>query len=423
MQFSRTVLPSGLRVIIVPIKEVQSATTLVMVGAGSRYETAKNNGISHFLEHMAFKGTKKRPTALEIATLLDGIGAESNAFTGKEYTGYYVRSAATHVPLALDIIGDFLSEPTLVQTEIDKERNVIIEEINLYEDTPMRNIGDIFEELLYKDDPMGRDIAGTKEIIRAVNREVFVDYMSMYYSTKNMSVIIAGNVDEDEAMHDIEKVFKNMSTFETPDHPPVKEKQNGIQIKLKHKTTEQAHFALGVRTVGLPDEKDRYPLSVLSSILGGGMSSRLFHEVREKRGLGYYVRAYAEHYIDCGYLSAFAGVDPKRIDEAIKVIVEEMKKVTQKDEIKEREVKKAKEYIKGHFILGLEDTKSVAGFFGTDEILNRKIETPEEVIEKINAVSAEDVYRVAAKYIDPKGLNLAVIGDFKDEDHFATLLK
>ena len=421
MNYHQSTLKNGLNIVIVPITEVESATTMVMVGAGSRYETRDNNGISHFLEHMAFKGTKNRPTAIEIATLIDGAGAESNAFTGKEYTGYYIKSAAHRVELSLDILSDMLANLLLDPKEIDKERGVIIEEINLYEDTPPRKIADVYESLLYGDTPMGWDIAGRKEVIRSIAREDFLLYMRRLYSASNMVIVIAGKVEVNKTLGLVEKYFSLHPTFTTEGHKSVIEGQKDPQVKIHHKKTDQAHFALGVRTVGLPEEKERYPLTVLSSILGGGMSSRLFHEVREKRGLAYYVRTVSESYMDCGHLTTFVGSDPKRIDEAISVVGAEYKKMISDNEITEEEVKKAKEFLKGHFVLDLEDTKSVAVFYGSDWVLEKKLENPSEIIAKIEAVKISDVKRMAKKFLTSP-LNLAIIGDYKDHDRFRKLL-
>ncbi len=421
MRFHHSTLKNGLNVVIIPVNEVESATTMVMVGAGSRYEDRSNNGISHFLEHMAFKGTKKRPTALEIASLVDGAGAESNAFTGKEYTGYYIKSAAHRVELSLDILSDMLANLLLDQKEIDKERGVITEEINLYEDTPPRKIGDIYESLLYGDTPMGWDIAGRKEVISSVNKKDFVAYMKKLYSASNMVVVVAGKVDEKKCLAMINKYFGSHPTFTTEGYKSVIEGQKDSQVKIRYKKTDQAHFGLGVRTVGVTDDKKKYPLSVLSAILGGGMSSRLFHEVREKRGLAYYVRTVSENYLDCGHLTTFVGADPKRINDAITVVKDEYQKVLKPGEIKEEELKKAKEYMKGHFVLELEDTRSVAIFYGSDWIFEKKLENPEEVIKKFDAVTLEDVVEVAKEFLS-QPLNLAIIGDFKKEAPFKKLL-
>lgn len=421
MKYQSFTLKNGLPVVLVPVNEVESVTVMVMVGAGSRYENRKNNGISHFLEHMAFKGTKKRPTAMDISSIIDGAGAESNAFTSKEYTGYYIKSAAGRIDMSLDILSDILTNAILDPKEIERESGVIIEEINLYEDTPTRKIGDIFEGLLYGDVPMGWDVGGEKDIIKSITRADFADYMKSLYSASNMALVIAGKMDIEEVKKLVEKYFLQLPTFKTDEPPKVKETQTANKVLIRHKKTEQAHFALGVRTVGLTNEHDKYPLGILSAILGGGMSSRLFHEVREKRGLAYYVRTSSDNYVDCGYLATFVGADPKRIDEAIKVVKEEYEKIKKDGEITEEELDKAKEYIKGHFVLELEDTRAVAIMYGSDYILEKKLENPADVIKKFDAVTLKDIQRVIKTYLS-RPLNLAIIGDFKDPERFKKLL-
>jgi len=412
MKFSKKVLPNGLTVISVPMPSFESATALVMVGAGSRYENKKNNGISHFLEHMAFKGTKTRPTYLEIAGLIDGIGGEFNAFTSKEYTGYYVKAGKNNVEIIIDLLSDMIQNSVLDGAEVEKEKGVIIEEINLYEDTPMRHIGDIFERLLYGDTPLGWDTAGEKDIIRSLKREDFVEYMKSLYSPDNMTVIFAGGIETKTAEKLANKYFGSLLKFKTVKALPIKESQSKPQATIKHKVTEQAHLAVGVRTVPL-DSKDRYPLSVLASILGGGMSSRLFSEVREKRGLAYYVRASSDHYADAGSLVVTAGVDPKRIFEAVEVIIAELRDLRdEKKPISEEELRKAKEYLKGHLVLELEDSRSVSIYYATQQMLEKEINNPEEVLKKVDEVSVDDVLRVSKKYLITDTLNFAVIGNF-----------
>lgn len=395
-----------------------------MVKAGSRYENKKNNGISHFLEHMAFKGTKKRPSAIDISTLIDGIGGEFNAFTGKEATGYYIKSSSNHIDLSLDVLSDMLQHSLFDPKEIDKERGVILEEINLYEDTPARKIGDVYERLLYKDTPMGWDISGEKDVIRNIQRQDFLKYMSSLYSAQNITVVVAGGIDSVRAKSLVEKYFGKMSRFDILPYIKVVENQVKPEVFIKEKKTEQVHIALGVRTVPL-EHRDHYPLGVLAAVLGGGMSSRLFHEVREKRGLAYYVRSSSDHYQDCGSLVSVAGVDPKRVGEAIKVMVDEYRKVSnvsKVSEVSKGELTKAKEFLKGHFVLELEDSRAVAGFFGSQELLEKKIDTPEEVIEKIKKVTIEEVQDVAKRYFVNKGLNLAAIGKFPNGQKFEKLL-
>ncbi len=422
MKYNRNVLPNGLRIITVPMPSFESATSLVMVGAGSRYETRKNNGISHFLEHMAFKGTQKRPSAIDISNLIDGIGGEFNAFTGKETTGYYVKSAVSHVDLCLDVLSDMLQNSKLDQTEIEKEKGVILEEINLYEDTPSRKIGDVYERLLYGDVPMGWDIAGEKDVIRQINREYFQNYMQSLYSADNITVVVAGGINEDKTVGLIEKYFGQMPKFDILRYDKVIEKQEKPKTFIKQKTTEQVHIALGFRTVPL-NHPDRHSLSVLSAILGGGMSSRLFHEVREKRGLAYYVRTASEQYQDVGNLVSTAGLDPKRAEEGIKVIVEEYAKFAKgKAGITAAELTKAKEFLKGHFVLELEDSRSVAGFYSQQEILEKKIENPDEIMAKIDRVTVLDVEKAAQKYFVEKSMNMAIIGNFASGQNFENLL-
>ena len=422
MQHPRTILPNGVRILTIPMPSFESATVMVLVGAGSRYETKNNNGISHFLEHMAFKGTKKRPSAMAISSLIDGIGGECNAFTGKETTGYYIKSSTVHVELSLDILSDMVQHSLLDEKEIGKERGVILEEINLYEDTPARRIGDVYERLLYGDTPLGWDTAGEKDIIKNIKRDDFTSYMSSLYSPSNITVVVAGGIESSKVVKLVEKYFGNMTPFKTKKYENIVEFQEKPRVFVKHKNTEQVHLALGVRTVPL-NHPHRYPLTILSSILGGGMSSRLFHEIREKRGLGYYVRSSSDHYLDCGNFTTTAGIDPKRLQEAVKVIVDEYRKISNlKSQISNPEFNKAKEYVKGHFVLELEDSRDVASYYAHQELLERAIDNPEDSLLKIDKVVISDVEEVARKYLVDKHLNLAVIGNHTDETTFEKIL-
>lgn len=404
------------------MQSFESVTALVMVGAGSRYETKQNNGISHFLEHMAFKGTEKRPSAMAISSLIDGIGGEFNAFTGKEYTGYYVKAGKNNVGLILDVLSDMLMHSKLDASEIEKEKGVIIEEINLYEDMPMRKIGDIYENLLYGNTPMGWDIAGEKDIIRAIKRQDFVAYMDSLYSADNITVVIAGGMDEKAVLEDVEKYFSPMKRFETKKPEMVVENQVKPSLLLKPKKTEQIHIALGVRTVSL-ENPEKYPLAVLSSILGGGMSSRLFSEVREKRGLAYYVRSHQDEYVDAGSLVSVAGIDPKRVSEAVDVMMAEYRKVSEgKMHITKEELTKAKEYLKGHLVLELEDSRAVSTFYGHQELLEHEVLNPDQIIKKIDQVSKDTVEEMGQKYFVNKGLNLALIGNYENKAQLQKLV-
>lgn len=423
MKFKKKVLANGLRILTIPMPSFESATVMVMVAAGSRYETKSNNGISHFLEHMAFKGTEKHPSAMDISSLIDGMGGEFNAFTGKETTGYYIKSAKNNIETSLDLLSDMLMHSKLDPTEIDKERGVIMEEINMYEDLPMRKIGDMYEALLYGDTPMGWDIAGEKAIIQAINREDFLTYMASLYSANNMTVVVAGGIDPERVEAQVEQYFGLMQSFDTKKFDAVIESQDKPNLLLKHKQTEQIHIALGVRTVAVNSDK-RYPLSVLSAILGGGMSSRLFHEVREKRGLAYYVRTSSDEYRDAGTLVSTAGIDPKRVVDAVAVMMEEYRKVGSGNmNLTDEELKKAKEFLKGHFVLDLEDSRSVASMYAHEELDENGVDNPDTILAKIDGVTKEQVEEVGKEFFISKGLNLALIGNFEDRQKLEDLLK
>lgn len=421
MIYHKKTLDNGLRLIMVPMDSVKSVTTMILVGVGSRYERKDISGVSHFLEHMAFKGTKKRPTAIAISSLIDGIGGEFNAFTSKEITGFYIKSASVHLTLTLDVLSDILLHSKFEEEEIDKERGVILEEINLYEDTPMRKIGDIYEELLYGDTPLGRDTAGDKEVIKQIKRSDFLSYLKSYYSPGNMTVVVAGSFKQDEVIASVKKFFGGIKSFKISSYVKIKEKQAKPESLIKFKKTEQAHLCLGVRTFSY-SHPDRYILAILATILGGGMSSRLFHEVREKRGLAYYVRTSSDHFLDAGSLVTQAGVDLRRIEEAVKVILAQYYKMTKRISQK-KEIQKAKEYLKGHLILELEDSRGVASLFGSQEILEKKIKTPEEIIRKIDGVTADNIQNVAKDIFLDQKLNLAIIGPFEDGKKFQKILK
>lgn len=435
MDFQKTKLANGLRLITIPMPQVQSATVLILVGAGSRYEKKETSGLSHFLEHMAFKGTERRPTALAISSEIEGIGGEFNAFTSKDQTAFFVKAAAKHLPQTIDVLADMLLHSRFAAEEIERERGVIIEEINLYEDTPARKIGEIYEELLYGDTPLGWDIAGRRETIAKIQRQDFLDYTQDLYTPENAVVIVAGGIDEIKNKQSfsaneklqfkiknlIEKSFGDWKNKAKRSFEPAGDQQEKPVCKVVFKKTEQAHLALGVRGYHL-FHPDRFVLSLLSTILGGGMSSRLFIQVRERRGLAYYVHTAAEHYADVGHLVTQAGVDLKKMEEAIKVILEEYRKVAKAGQVEKKELTKAKEFLKGRLILELEDSKNVASLFGSSELLEGKIRTPAEMIAEVEKVRQEDLVRVAEDIFRPERLNLAVIGPFEDGKKFEKLL-
>lgn len=402
------------------MKDLKSATVLVLVGTGSRYENEKNNGIAHFLEHMFFKGTQKRPSTTDISGEIDSLGADYNAFTGKEYTGYYIKSASTHLKTSIDILSDMLTNSKFDTEEIEREKGVICEEINMYEDTPMRHVGDIYEALAYQGNPLGFDTAGTKEVVRSLNRDIFLDYLKHFYTPNNMVVIVSGDISKYNVEDLVTSSFGQMVSGDKPDFVRFKDTQDKPWITVSHKKTDQAHFCLGVRSYQI-GHADRYASTVFNTIMGGNMSSRLFIEVRERRGLCYYISSDSEAHLDTGSWVIQAGVDVNRIDEAIKVSLEELNKI-KTDEISDKELTKAKEYLKGKLALGLEDSKGVANLYGAGELLENNIRTPDEIIAGIESVRKEDIKRVANDIIKTNKLTFAVIGPYDDLSRFDNLI-
>lgn len=419
--YKKTTLPNGLRILTIPMANTQTVTVLVLVATGSKYETKEINGISHFLEHMAFKGTKKRPTPLAIAEPLDRIGGQYNAFTGQEYTGYYVKANGRHLDLLLDIISDITVNPKFEQEEINKERGVIIEEINMYEDTPERKIGDIWTELLYGDQPAGWDTAGKKEIIAKIMQNDFIKYHNNHYVAPKTVVIVSGMIEHDNIVNKINKLFKSISNAKGKDKILTKESQENPEVKIFYKKTDQTHIALGVRSYNIFDKR-RYAANVLAVILGGGMSSRLFQLLRGKMGAAYYVKTSSDESTDTGNFATWAGIDNRRSEEIIKAILEEYQKI-KNIKVSASELAKAKEHLEGGLILSIETSDELASFYGFQEILKNEIMKPEEVIKKIQTVNANDVLEAAKDIFQPEKLNLAIIGPFKDRKPFANLLK
>ena len=417
--YERTTLSNGLRVLTATVPQAQSVSCFVMLAAGSRYETRESNGIAHFAEHMFFKGTERRPTAREIAGEVDAIGGEFNAFTSKEYTGYYVKCAAEHRDVALDVIVDMLRNSKFDAAEIDREKGVIIEEMNMYFDTPRDFIDGVYEELLYGDHPLGWDVIGRKETVQGATRETFLDYLGQWYKPSRMVVGVGGRTG-DGLLERIEELLGGIEDSETGSPLPAESLSNGSRVKLHTKASDQAHICMGVRSRPLSDP-DRYVLMVLSTVLGGGMSSRLFTEVRERRGLAYYVYATNHSYTDAGSLYSQAGVDIERIDEAIGTVAGELKKIAA-EPVPENELRKAKNFSKGRFVLQIESPHGLIMFGLRREVLEGTATEPEEVLAGIEAVTAEDVQRVAQELIADEALRLAVIGPFEDAARFEKLL-
>lgn len=421
MKYKKTTLKNGLRIITVPMKDTQTATVVVMVGVGSRYESDKEAGISHFIEHMFFQGTKKRPTSLDISGELDAIGGEYNAFTGKDMTGYYAKVDSKHLGIALDVVSDIYLNSKIEAKEIEKEKGTIIQELNMREDNPMGMVGSVFEELLYEKNSLGRDIVGTKKTINSFGREVFLNYMGKFYISGDSVICVAGKFNEKNVLNQIEKYFRRMRKGEKPLIKKVIEKQLKPQLKLKFKKTDQTHLILGSRAYDR-DHKDRFALSLLAVILGGNMSSRMFIEVREKRGLAYYVRTSTEEYEECGYVETQAGVEHGNLGKTIEIILKEYKKIA-KNKVSEKELRRAKDFIKGKSVMGLEASDSVAMFYVEQELTKSKILSLEDIFEKIEKVTPADIQRVAKDVFQKNKLNLAVIGPHKDAKKLEKLLK
>jgi predicted Zn-dependent peptidase len=416
--YERHVLDNGLRILTANLPEAQSVTCMVMLAAGSRYETAESNGIAHFSEHMFFKGTERRPSAREIAGEIDAIGGEFNAFTGKEYTAYYVKCAAEHRDVALDVIADMLRNSRFDAEEIEREKGVIVEEMNMYFDTPRDFIGGVYEDLLYGDQPLGWDIIGRKETVRGATRETFMSYLDRWYKPSRMVLGLGGRVGDD-VLEKAQALFGDLPAAETGEPGPVAPYANG-RVRVFTKQSDQAHVILGVPSYPI-EHPDRYALQVLSTVLGGGMSSRLFTEVRERRGLAYYVFGLNHSYTDAGSLYAQAGVDINRIDEAVTTILGELRTIAA-DVVPSDELEKARNFSKGRFVLQLESPQGLILFGLRREVLERHAPDLSEVLDGLNAVTAEDVQRVAQDLIADDQLRLAVIGPFDDAERFEQLL-
>lgn len=413
-----------LPVIFIDIKTSKSVTTMLLANTGSRYESKAEEGLAHFFEHMVFKGTKRFPTAKDISQSLDSVGADFNAFTSKEYTGYYVKSASVHFPLALDILSDMIFSPQLRQTDIDREKGVIIEELNMYADNPSSHIADVFEQMVFHDRDLSHSIIGRKETINSFRQSDFETFLHKFYGPENLLLVVAGGlkdlaIDETELLGQIAKTLTKF-TSERIDHKnpfptPVSNSKAFAKDKFKlvQRDTEQAHFVMAWPALHANHE-DRYALQVLSTVVGGNMSSRLFSKVREELGLAYYVNSDLDFLHDTGLFGCSAGVDRNRAQEAIKVsktVFTDL--LSSKAKIDAEELRRAKEYLRGKTLLSLESSNSVAQFFGFRKLLREETISVEEVLGKLEAVTAEDLVRVGREIIQENELRLAIIGNFK----------
>ena len=405
----------------VPIKNAPSVTVMSLIEAGSKYEDKKNNGISHFLEHMCFKGTEKRPNAVDISGEFDSLGAQSNAFTSQEVTGYFGKAHNKHTDKILDIISDMYLHPTFPANDLEIEKGVIVEEINMYEDLPQRLVEEVFGELLYGDQPAGWSVAGTKENVRGFKRDDFINYRKNHYVSSATTIVIAGDIDDGDIFKKVEKAFAEIPTTKKIGKEKVFEKQNKPAIKLKFKETDQTHLVIGLRAFNIYDKKIP-ALRLLSAVLGSGMSSRLFQKMRTDLGICYYVRSSVDGLTDHGSLAISAGVDSVRVEQGIRGILGEIIKIRD-EKVPESELRKAKDYIIGNMYLGLESSDSLAGFYGSQEILKEEIKTPKNMEKEIEKITAEDISKVAKEIITNSKLNMAIVGKYKDENRFKDILK
>jgi predicted Zn-dependent peptidase len=418
--YQRHTLSNGLRVLTAPLPHAQSVACYIMLAAGSRYEDAGNRGIAHFAEHMFFKGTERRPTARDLSMEVDKIGGEFNAFTSKEYTGYYIRCAGEQRDVALDVLVDMLRNSKFDAEELEREKGVIIEEMNMYIDTPRDYVSSLYEELLFGSNPLGWETLGTRDTIHGATRETFLDYLGHWYTPRRMVVGVSGMIGDD-LLPTLEGLLGDMSGDGSGEPAPAEvERSSEPKVRIHRKDSDQANVALGFPSYPL-GHPDRYALQLLGTVLGTGMSSRLFLEVREQRGLAYYVYALNAAFTDAGTLFSQAGVDLKRAEEAVEVIAGEFRKLAD-EAVPAEELEKARSLAKGRFVLQTESPNGLITFGLRREVLEGQAAEPTEVLAGLDAVTADDVLRVAQDVIGGRGMSLAVIGPFDDASKFEALL-
>ena len=418
--YQKIALDNGLRIITCPMPHTRSVSVCIYMGAGSRYESDAQAGVSHFIEHLCFRGTKKRASAKDISGAIEGVGGVLNGGTDKELTVYWCKVAQPHFHLALDVLADMVLHSRFDKKDIEKERQIIVEEISMSKDAPNQLVGMILDELLWPDHPLGRDVAGTNKSVADMSRELMLDYMASEYSPANTVIAIAGNVQQDEAVNEVQKILGNWANKKTRlDFVPYIENKNP-RMKIENRETEQTHLCLALPGLSL-QHPQRFTLDLLNVILGEGMSSRLFLEVRDKLGLAYNIHSYLDHFQDSGALTVYAGVHPKKLEIGITAILEQLTGL--KEKITEEELHKAKELSKGRLLLRMEDSRSVAGWVGGQEILNGSIMDVEEVVAIIDKVTAEDMCKLAKELLIGDKLRLSVVGPVKFADHLEKLLK
>lgn len=421
MKYNKKILSNGLTVVTVPSSDAESVVVDFFVKTGSRSESLKENGISHFLEHFLFKGTKKYPSTLAITELVDAVGGEMNANTGKEHTQYYIKAKSTHLALIFEILSDMLQHPLLDKEELEREKGVIVEEINMYKDMPMAEIDNVLERTMWPGEALGRDIGGSKQSVTKFSKEMFETYMGKFYQPGNMILGIGGKFSEKELQKLIQKYWQKIPNKRIPKWQKAVDRQNRARVSVEFKETEQAHFSLGFKGINYNDKRNAAAL-VLSVILGGGMSSRLFTEVRERRGLAYYIRANNSNYQDTGVFQIGSGVQVQNVQEALKVVISELKKITEVP-VPEKELNKAKEYLKGKNTLSLEDNQSKLDWYLSQIAFQKKIHSPQDSYAEVDRVTSAAVQKLAKELFVSSKATLAVIGPYKSDKQFKELLK
>ncbi len=417
--FEKTVLDNGLRVVTSSLPNARSVCVSVYVGAGSRYEPTKTAGLSHFLEHLFFKGTQIRSTAQEISETIEGIGGVLNAGTDREATVYWAKVARNHFPVALDLLIDMLRNSKFDPSEIEKERMVVLEELNMVNEYPSHRAAAMLDELMWPNNSLGRDVAGTKKSVTAITRDNLLDYMGHQYVMPNMVVSVAGDIPHLEVVELVNSLVTGWPTNKLLSFEPVGNNQLTPRFKIENRKTEQSHICIGFHGLSSEDP-DRFALDLLSTVLGEGMSSRLFLEVRENAGLAYDVHCSVDHLKDCGSFSVYAGVDPKKTDKAIKSIVRVLAGV--KDGIPKAEMDKAREFTKGRLLLRMEDTRAVTGWLGAQELLKGGVLTVDEVVDELDRIKSDQLERIAGELLREGNMSMSIVGPYKKGEQLRELM-
>ncbi len=419
--YKKTTLDSGLRVITATMPHIHSASICVFVGVGSRYEDDDRAGVSHFIEHLIFRGTNKRPTAREISGAVEGVGGIINGGTDRETTLYWCKVAKPHFSLALDVLTDMLLHSRFEPQDMEKERQVIIEEINMSYDSPAQRVGLLIDELLWPKHPLGRDVAGNKQSLASINKDNMLDYLKGLYLPKNTVVSIAGNIKHQQAVAAVKQFLGDWTSHEQCSGYIPYKGQQAERLCVETRDIEQAHLCLALPGLSL-FHPERFTLDLLNVVLGEGMSSRLFSEIRDRLGLAYSINSFVEHLYDTGSIVIYAGVEPKNLQLAIRVILEQLS-MLKEELVSEPELTKAKELAKGRLLLRMEDSRSVAGWVGGQEILTGRILGVDQVMAIVDAITANEIKELAREILLTSQLRLAVVGPVKKDEPLEKLLK